>query len=173
MALRYLKDRPTYIALELAQAHLSVSLSCSLYLKSSLDLVDTRADEHHSRTQILAGLHDLQLYANDYLLEHLKFLTNLKTTMTVQGDDWALLLDCLNRFATKHQEMLALFPHLQIDEEGETVTQDEAWHTLEIPSVSKRLLTRLLNFRRVASSREDSASSSKGKWGILETIILY
>ena len=159
---RYLKDRPTYPALELAQAQLSVSLSCSLYIGSSLDLVDTRVDQHHARTQILSGLHDLQLYANDYFVENLTILGNHQVIPLAKGDDWALLLECLERLVKKHSEVLASFPDLQTEEDAQTATYDEIWNNMGISIAPKRLFTRLVNFRRAATSKINSAS--QGEW---------
>ena len=158
---RYLKDRPTYAALELDQAQLSVSLSCSLYLRSSLDLVDTRMDQHQARTQIVSGLHDLHLYANDYLLEHLRILANLQEITLAKGGDWALLLECLERLVEKHREVSASFPALRMEENGETATHDEVWMNLELSNNTKQLFIRLLNFRRAAFSKPHSTSQGK------------
>lgn len=162
---RYLKDRPTYAALELDQAQLSVSLSCSLYLRSSLDLVDTRMDQHHARTQIVSGLHDLQLYASDYLLEHLRILANLQKITLGRGGDWTMLLECLERLVEKHREVSASFSDLQMEEHTDTATRSEIWNNLELSDNSKQLFTRLLNFRRADSSKP--LSTSRGEQHLL------
>ena len=102
---RYLKDRPTYPALDLAQAHFFVALSCSLYLFASLDLVDASITQEDTRLEIKLGLHELQFYANDHFLEHLQMLSQHNSSSLVSKEDLTALQQSLDRLARRHDTL--------------------------------------------------------------------
>ena len=88
--LRYLKESPNQPKLQLREAHLSVSTSCMLYLHTSLDLTAKDKDEELDR-QVIMGLHELQLYANDHFLQHLMNLADHPQDHFLANEDLAAL----------------------------------------------------------------------------------
>ena len=84
MSYRFLQKSNTYAALQPAQAHVTVSLSCVLYLASSLKFVDPNVAERDIRDQVIQRFHELLLYACDHWLDHLQALADTPTRLSVE-----------------------------------------------------------------------------------------
>ena len=50
--------------------HYDIALACTSYLLSGLTLADSRCEEDRKLIDVAKGLHGLQLYANEFWLEH-------------------------------------------------------------------------------------------------------
>ena len=141
-----------YADLQLQAAHHAVSLSCSLYLHSAFDLIDPHISKLVAYEEILLGFHDLHVYANDYLLEHLGSLALDKAV--VPWNDTLALRTSLERLSVKH------FDLSQPEDRGSrSVASDDQhrgtspWDSFGIPSHAQALLNDLNNFREATVSK--------------------
>ena len=153
---RYLRNPDRHIFLQSQKAQLTASLSCVLYLQSSLDLVDPRFTEEAKRSSVLLCLHDLNLYAIDYWLDHLLALSK---SMGFCPDRYELepLLRSLERLTEMHQHIAALQGSGFLEEEElDYRQQGQHWQLFRISHAAQSLLTRVLVHQQTVSL-EDSA----------------
>lgn len=136
------------------QAQLTVSLSCVLYLQSSLTFVDPRVAEEEKRSNVTLCLHELNLYAIDHWVDHLLALSKSLGSHP-GGNGLELLLRGLERLTDMHKEVAALQGSSIRNERGSDFTQREhCWQPLEISPTTRSLLDRALVYRECASLDE-------------------
>lgn len=121
--LRYIRNLVTPEILQQPQAHLAVSLSCILYLESSLDLVDPQMALHDIRSKILQHSHELHLYANDYWLDHLLALADLPVGSYLTENGISPLRQSLEKFTDRHNKLASLKGHGIQDDSAVANTQ--------------------------------------------------
>ena len=149
---RYLRSPNRHIFLQPQKAQLTASLSCVLYLQSSLDFVDSRVTEEAKRSSVLLCLHDLNLYAIDHWLDHLLALSK---SMGSYPDRCELepLLRSLDRLTVMHQSIAALQgSDLHAEQEQAYRQQGQDWHLFGMSQAAQSLLDRVLVHQQTASS---------------------
>lgn len=151
---RYLRNTDKFPFLQPEKAQLTVSLSCVLYLQSSLDFVDPRVAEEEKRLSILEYLHELHLYAIDHWVDHLLALSKLLGSHP-GGCELEPLLRGLERLTDMHQNLDALQNSGTCNEGDLIPTQREGrWQSLGISPAVRGLLDRVLTHRETVSSNE-------------------
>ena len=105
MGCRFLQKSSTYAALQPAQAHVTVSLSCVLYLASSLQFVDPSVAERDIRNQVIQRFHELLLYACDHWLDHLQALADRPTRLLDEQDTLSSLQQGLESLSQLHAKL--------------------------------------------------------------------
>lgn len=144
--------------LQKAQAHLTVSISCVLYLTSSLQLVDPRVADYLVRSKIINCFHELQLYANDRWIDHLQALA-AESWSDEQG--LVPLRHSLRRLTDSHNH-LAILIDWTTQREDDRPSHEGLWDPLGIPPVVQVLLERVIIYRSKASSKGGSTAESNG-----------
>lgn len=165
---RYLRNTDKFLFLQPEKAQLTVSLSCVLYLESSLDFVDPRVAEEEKRLSILQCLHELHLYAIDHWVDHLLALSKLLGSHP-GGCELEPLLRGLERLTDMHQNLDALQSSGTCKEGDLIPTQREGrWQSLGISPAVRGLLDRLLTHRETISSNEHWQKAPHCKHALLE-----
>ena len=155
MIFRYLRNANRYSFLQTQIAQLSVLLSCTLYLQSSLDLVDPRVTEDEKSMSVLLCLHELHLYAIDHWIDHLLALLKLLGSRS-HGCELDHLLRGLQRLTDMHQNVVALQGSGLHDlEEQDSRQEDDRWQRLNISPTARSLLDRVLVHQQTGSSSHD------------------
>lgn len=151
---RYLRNTDKFPFLQPEKAQLTVSLSCVLYLQSSLAFVDPRVAEKEKRLSILECLHELHLYAIDHWVDHLLALSKLLGSHP-GGCELEPLLRGLERLTDMHQNLDALQSSGTCNEGDLIPTQCEGrWQSLGISPAVRGLLDRVLTHRETVSSNQ-------------------
>jgi len=146
--LRYIRNLVTPEILQRPQAHLAVSLSCILYLESSLDFVDPQIASHDIRSKILERSHELHLYANNYWLEHLLALADLPVGSYLTRDGILPLRLSLERFTDRHNKLAAFKGHGIQDDSDLAYTQlQDLLNTIGVSMAVRSLLKKLFIHR--------------------------
>jgi len=150
--LRYIRKLAIPEILQQPQAHIVVSLSCVLYLKSSLDLVDPRIASHDIRSKVLERSHELHLYANDHWLDHLLALADLPVGSYLTRNEMSPLRQSLETFTDHHNELASLKGYgIQDDSELADTQLQDFLNTLGVSMAVRTLLNKLFIHRRNAS----------------------
>ena len=153
---RYLRNPNRHIFLQPQKAQLTASLSCVLYLQSSLDFVDPRVAEGAKRSSVLLCLHDMNLYAIDHWLDHLLALSKSMGSCPDRCE-LGTLLESLERLTEMHQNIAALQGSglLEEEEEEESCSQQgQHWQLFEISHAARSLLNRVLVHQQTVSSED-------------------
>ncbi|KAL2036434.1 hypothetical protein N7G274_010835, partial [Stereocaulon virgatum] len=129
------------------QAQLTVSLSCVLYLTSSLDLVDPRVADNEKRSQVALCLHELHLYANDHWLDHLRALAEISERLFAQRQSLSPLRCSLDTLAHVHNELLPSGYHNTEDDHEPISSEEVRWESLGISSAAQSLLNQTSIYR--------------------------
>ena len=151
---RYLQNTDKFSFLQPQQAQLAVSLSCVLYLQSSLDFVDPRISEEQKRSNVALCLHELHLYAVDHWVDHL--LALIKSLGSQPGGcELEPLLQGLERLIDLHAEVAA---SQGVSVRNETrldpIEREHRWQPLKISPAARNLLDRVLVHQETVSSAE-------------------
>lgn len=151
MNYRYLQCTDSFSSLQPLPAQLTVSLSCVLYLKSSLDFVDPRISEEQRRSDVALCLHELHLYANDHWIDHLLALVK-STGSQVGGYQFEPLLQALEQLNDMHEEV-ATFQGSRIHNKTrlDAIERAHRWQFLDISPAARSLLDNVLAHRETAS----------------------
>lgn len=161
---RYLRKLDISPFFKFRNAQLTVSLSCVLYLSSSLELIDPRVTGDEIRSNIAEGFHDLHLYANDHWLDHLRGLVDSPTDSHLSEADLRTLYQALERLTVMHNELAALRSWNNRGESDLSVSpQGTIWHSLQISPAVQRLLDGLLAYRNDASVNNGMTATSHCK----------
>ena len=151
---RYLNNPNGHIFLQPQKAQLTASLSCVLYLQSSLDFVDPRVTEEAKRLSVLLCLHDLNLYAIDHWLDHLLALSRSMVSWPDRREIEPLL-QSLERLAEIHQSIAALRGSGLLEEEEQDYRQQgQHWQLFGISHAARILLNRVLVHQQAVSSED-------------------
>ena len=153
MCCRFLQKSNTYAALQPAQAHVTVSLSCVLYLATSLNFVDPSVAERDIREQVIQRFHELLLYACDHWLDHLQALADRPTRLLAEQDTLSSLQQGLESLSHLHTE-LALSKGWTCGQQTDAIpsSRDDLWSSLEVsPSVCKLLDQGLMSKGQVSA----------------------
>ena len=146
-----------------AQAQTSISLSCALYLESSLDLADPQITDKEKHSQILLCLHDLQLYANDHWLDHLLALVELQGSLPPNGPGLLALRNCLERLTSRYNKLvLSKSGNAQVENKTESLIRNNLWYPLDVSDTAQNLLNKLLIFQNYNPKKDGSIISSDG-----------
>ena len=145
--------QPVSAAFQPAAANVTVSLSCVLYLASSLNFVDPSVAEREIRDQVIQGWHELLSYACDHWLDHLRELANCPTRLL--PDQYALsrLQRGLESLSHMHTE-LAVSKGWTHGQKTDTFPspRDDLWGSLGVsPSVCRLLNQGLMSLDQVSS----------------------
>ena len=154
MIFRYLRNTDRYSFLQPQKAQFTVSLSCVLYLQSSLDFIDSRVPEDENYLSVLLCLHELHLYAIDHWVDHLLVLS--RSLRSRPGEcEIEPLLQGLERLTDMHQMNAALqgFDVSNGREKGST-QQEHGWQVFGISPATRSLLDRVLVQRQAVFSGE-------------------
>lgn len=150
--LRYIRSLVTPEILQQPQAQLAVSLSCILYLESSLDLVDPQIASRDTRSKILQRSHELHLYANDYWLDHLLALADFPVGSYLTRDGILPFRRSLERFTDRHNKLMALKGHgIQDNSELANTQLQDLLKMLGVSMAARSLLSKLFTHRNNAS----------------------
>ena len=161
IAHRYIQTLYSSSALQYQPAQLTVSLACVLYLISSFDLVDPRIPNGDTRSQVVQCFHDLQLYANDYWLDHLSALANSRTEPIPSGSSMPSLKQGLERLTARHNELVKMKALDDEDDSDSLPSAKEAdWHRLGVSRATQSLLNQVLAYRSKPTESDQSASCS-------------
>ena len=146
------------------KAQLTVSLSCVLYLSSSLELVDPRVTGDEIRLNVAEGFHDLHLYANDHWLDHLRGLVDSLADSHLNGAELRILNQALERLTVMHNELAALRSwNNRGDSDLSLSPRENIWHSLQISQTVQKLLDGLLAYRNDASVSNGMTAASHCK----------
>ena len=160
---RYLQNTNDFVLLQDAQAQTGISLSCALYLESSLDLADPQITEQEKHSQIILCLHDLNLYANDHWLDHLLALVDLEGSLRPNGPGLLALRNCLERLTSRYNKLvLSKSGNAQVENKTESLIRSNLWHALDVSDTAQTLLNRLLVFQNYKLKKDGSIISSHG-----------
>ncbi len=150
--LRYIRKLAIPEILQQPQAHIVVSLSCVLYLISSLDLVDPRIASHDIRSKVLQRSHELHLYANDHWFDHLLALAGFRVGSLTTRNGLLPLRQSLETFTDHHNKLASLKGHgIQDDSELVDSQLQDFLNTLGVSMAVRTLLNKLSIHRRNAS----------------------
>ena len=153
MCYRFLRKSNTYAALQPAQAHVTVSLSCVLYLASSLKFVDPSVAERDIRDQVIHRFHELLLYACDHWLDHLQALADIPARLLADQYTLSSLQQGLERLSHSHTE-LAVSKGWTCGQQTDTFpsSRDDLWGSLGVsPSVRRLLNQGLMSTDKVST----------------------
>lgn len=146
-----------------AQAQTSISLSCALYLESSLDLADPQLTDKEKHSQILLCLHDLHLYANDHWLDHMLALVDLQGSLPPNGPGLLALRNCLERLTSRYNKLvLSENSNAQVENKTESFIGNNLWHPLDVSETAQTLLNKLLVSQNYKLKKDGSIISSNG-----------
>ena len=153
MCCRFLEKNNTYAALQPAQAHVTVSLSCVLYLASSLNFVDPSVAERDIREQVFQRFHELLMYAYDHWLDHLQALADRPTRLLAEQETLSSLQQGLESLSHLHGE-LALSKGWTCEQQTDAFpsSRDDLWGSLGVsPSVCKLLNQGLMSKDQISA----------------------
>lgn len=163
LSVRYLRTTNFFSLLQDAQAQTSISLSCALYLESSLDLADPQITDKEKHSQIILCLHDLHLYANDHWLDHLLALVDLQGSLPPNGPGLLALRKCLERLTSRHNNLvLSKSGNAEVENKTQSLIRNNLWHPLDISDTAQTLLNKLLVYRNYKLKKDGSIISSDG-----------
>ena len=162
-SVRYLRTTNHFPQLQDAQAQTSISLSCALYLESSLDLADPQITNKEKYSQIILCLHDLHLYANDHWLDHLLALVDLQGSLPPNSPGLLVLRNCLERLTSRYNKLvLSKSSNIKVEEKLESLIRNDLWHPLDVSDTAQTLLNKLLVFQNYKLKKDGSIISSDG-----------
>ena len=151
---RYLRNPNRHIFLQSPKAQLTASLSCVLYLQSSLDFVDPRVTEEAKRLSVLHCLHDLNLYAIDHWLDHLLALSRSMGSCPDRSE-LEPLLRSLERLTERHQSIAALQGSGLLEQDEQNYRQQgQHWHLFGISHAARSLLHMVLVHQQTVLSED-------------------
>ena len=160
---RYLRTTDYFSQLQDAQAQTSISLSCALYLESSLDLADPQITDKEKHSQILLCLHDLHLYANDHWLDHILSLIDLQGSLPPNGPGLLALRSCLERLTSRYNKLvLSKSGNAQVEDKTQPLIRNDLWHPLDVSDTAQTLLNKLLVFQNYKLKKDGPIISSDG-----------
>ena len=163
LPVRYLRESKSFPLLQDAQAQTSISLSCALYLESSLDLADPQITDREKHSQIILCLHDLNLYANDHWLDHLLALVDLQESLPPNGPVLLGLRNSLERLTSQYNKLvLTKSGNAQVEDKTRSLIRDNLWHPLDVSDTAQILLNKLLVFQNYNLKKYGSIISSNG-----------
>ncbi|KAM0794096.1 hypothetical protein BDR22DRAFT_815754 [Usnea florida] len=166
-AQEYLRKTDKYPSLQPKEAQLTVSLSCILYLQSSLEFVDPRIAEEDKHSSVALLFHELHLYAVDHWIDHLLALSELVDSHH-PGCDLRLLFRGLERLTEMHNELAALNGWNLRDEHNPSLSPGSgSWHSLHISPPAKKLLDASLTCRTDAFVNDSLTAKSCSKSPVL------
>ena len=145
-----------------SQAHLGVATSCVLYLISSLELVNTKADRRAVLDRIGKCFHDLQGYANDHWLDHtIHVAKSLGSLRNDQLQDQALhvFFESLTLLAKLHKDLLGAKDRggNPYDEDPSQVIRELV--DLQVSNDAKELMMSLASFRDVRDQTKTNVTT--------------
>ena len=142
-----------------------MSLSCVLYLTSSLNLVDPHIADEEKRSQVALCLHELHLYANDHWVDHLRALVNLPECSSVHEPRILSLRRSLDRLTDMHDNHLSpQDQNVQDENDLDAVPREDPWEALGISYAARNLLNKTLVYRNNASVKGGLIDSVNGEW---------
>lgn len=160
-AQEYLRKTDKYSSLQPAKAQLTVSLSCILYLQSSLDFVDPRIAEEDKRSNVVLFFHELHLYAVDHWTDHLLALSELIGSQHVDCELYPLCRG-LERLTEMHNEIATLNSwNLRDEHYPSSSWGGDIWHSLHISTTAKNLLNASLTCRNDAFVNDSQTAKSR------------
>ena len=163
---RYLRNTEKFTYLQPQKAQQTVSLSCVLYLQSSLDFVNSRVTEEEKRLNVALCLHELHPYAIDYWVDHLLALSK-SLGSHLGGCDLEPLLQGLERLTAMHDKLAAL-QNFEGRKEGEVdCTREQRWQVFGISRDARSLLDKVLIYQQMASSDGSQPSMPHCKRAVL------
>lgn len=163
LSVRYLRTTNYFSLLQDAQAQTSISLSCALYLESSLDLADPKITDKEKHSQIILCIHDLHLYANDHWLDHLLALVNLQGSLPPNGPGLLALRNCLERLTSRYNKLvLSRSGNAQVENKTQSLIRDNLWHPLDVSDTAQTLLNKLLACQNYKLKKDGSIISCDG-----------
>ena len=169
IAHRFLRTLYSSPVLQYPPAQLTVSLACVLYLISSLDLVDPEISNEETRSQVVQGFHDLQLYANDHWLDHLSALANSPTDSFCCGSSMLSLSQGLERLTERHNELATIKAwNAQDCRESLPSAIEEDWPQLGFSAATQSLLNEALGHRSKCAEGDQNANN-----GCMYTAVLF
>ena len=148
-----------------------MSLSCVLYLASSLNFVDPSVAEPEIRDQVLHGFHELLLYACDHWLDHLQALADRPTCLLADQGALSSLQQGLENLSRLYDKVAVLQGWTCGQQENTlTASRIELWGSLKVsPSVRT-----LLNQCSVSTDQGRTMTSRRaGQYGTSVSIIQY
>ena len=146
---RYLRDTDKFSFLQPQKAQFTISLSCVLYLQSSLDFVNPRVAQEDRRSNVALCLHELHLYAVDHWIDHLLALS--KSLGSYAGIfDLESLQKSLERLTEMHNDLAALHSLDIYNEEEPDPTYGQRWQLLGISRAARSLLEKVLVRQQIA-----------------------
>ena len=152
MCYRFLQKSDTYAALQPEQAHITVSLSCVLYLASSLKFVDPSVAQRDIRDQVIQGFHELLLYACDHWLDHLQALAGRPTRLLAEQYILSSLQQGLENLSHLHTELAVSKGWTCGQTDAFPSSRDDLWGSLEVsPSVCRLLNQGLMSTDQVST----------------------
>ena len=140
-----------------------MSLSCVLYLTSSLDLVNPCIADDEKRSQVALCLHELHLYANDHWLDHLRALVNISERPFAQGQPLSSLRCSLDTLAQVHNELLPSKYHNTGGDHEPISPEELRWETLGILPAAQSLLNQTSIYRDKVSATDGLLANDNGK----------
>ena len=147
-----------------------MSLSCILYLQSSLEFVDPRIAEEDKHSSVALLFHELHLYAVDHWIDHLLALSELVDS-DHPGSELKLLFRGLERLTEMHNELAALNGWNLRDEHDALLPQaGDFWHSLHISPTAKKLLDATLTCRTDAFVKDSQTAKSRSKSPVLRCL---
>ena len=150
---RYINDFPPVTTLQRQNAELAVSVSCVLYLISSLDLIDPKIPDDEKRSTVLLCFHDLNLYAIDHWLDHLLALLEHSSSDSSGEMDLSFLAKIIENLTEKHNELALLQNYTARDENlSEASSPIKCWNALNISAAAQHLLNQSLIYRNTTGN---------------------
>lgn len=163
LSIRYLRTTNYFSLLQDAQAQTSISLSCALYLESSLDLADPEITDREKHSQIILCLHDLHLYASDHWLDHLLALVDLQGSLPPNGPGLLALRNCLERLTSRYNKLvLSKSGNSQVENKSQSLLRSNPWHPLDVSDTAQTLLNTLLVYQNYKLKKDRSIINSDG-----------
>ena len=168
---RFLEHSNILAAFQPVQAHVTVSLSCVLYLASSLKFVDPSVAERDIRDQVIQGEHELLPYAYDHWLDHLLAVANSQTGLLADQDALSRLQRGLESLSYAYTE-LAVSKGWTCAQQTNTShpPRDVLWGSLEVSPSVRTLLNQCLMSIDPGSTM---ASGRVGQHGTSVFVIQY
>lgn len=115
-------------------------------MTSSLELIDPRVAEHERVSKVLHGQHELQIYANDFFIDHLHASAR---SQNGSSRDFSIIQDRLDRLVILHNEIQVLKTNQTPNEYSVSPTADTApWDLFSVSDNSRHLFTKLSEYRR-------------------------
>lgn len=166
---RYLKSPQNTSVLQTPQAHLTVSLSCSLCLASGLDLIDPRIPDDESLMAVALSLHDVLLYAQDYFHAHLSATLDLQGESPHPTTDLGQLRSSITSLTSKYHKLFPSQSQEIEDLTGRFSRGDCLWGGLDLSTSARKMLDKALVSRSEASELIDSSRIRARKYASLSS----